>query len=165
MQRKEGNVGNTFATAANLRASHDPSTTPTIKFSKYVIGSQAQQVTMPDNLNHLVSPSFATKTAVSRPESKLAPEKAKSRNESRAVLGETKSLKASHFESSFKRDAATLEAEAAEPTISASVTTRAQVRENAHFQQRQGKQSVGKPAKTVNFSDRRQSAGGPKQQL
>ena len=63
MQRKENTVGNTFATAATTRA-QEPSATPVIRFSKYVIGNQPQQqVKTPNNLNHLISPSFATKKA------------------------------------------------------------------------------------------------------
>ena len=101
MQRKESNVGNTFATAANARASQEPSATPVFRFSKYVIGNQPQQVRMPSNLNHLVSPTFAAKKGASRPESKLAPEKAKTRNSSKLPLMDAKSQRTSNFESAI----------------------------------------------------------------
>jgi len=54
----------------------------------------------------------------------------------------------------------TITTEIAEPTISASVTTMSQLRENATFQ-RQGKQSVSKTNRTGNF-DRKQSYGAQK---
>ena len=165
MQRKESNVGNTFATAATTRAPQEPSATPGFRFSKYVIGNQPQQVRMPNNLNHLVSPTFAAKKGISRQQSKLAPEKAKSRNSpSKLPLAEAKSQRVGNFESTISKTPA-LETESIEPIIATSTTTRNQTRMEVGQFTRQGKQSVGKPTKTGNFGERKQSAGMPKQQL
>ena len=123
MQRKDGAAGNTFASAAMQRASHEPTVTPTIKFPKQVIGNQPPQVTMPNNLNHLVSPTVAQKKSTFS-QFKQAPEKAKSRNSSKIGMQETKSQKISVFEGTFQMNAKAIETEVLEPTIQTSVTTR-----------------------------------------
>ena len=124
----------------------------------------------PSNLNHLISPTIAAKKATNaKPETKLAPEKAKSRNSSKLPLVEAKSQRISNFESTIMHSSlpkgASLETDSLEPTITASATTRNQMRLEAGQFQRQGKSSVGKASKTVNFGERKQSTGIPKQQL
>ena len=125
---------------------------------------------MPNNLNHLVSPTFAQKKNNIFRQERAAPEKAKSRNASKTGLGEVsaaaKSMKTNNFEGTFSRQPSmisTITTEIAEPTISASITTMSQMRENAGHAglQRQGKQSVSKTTRTGNF-ERKQSYGGTK---
>lgn len=94
---------------------------------------------MPNNLNHLVSPTLAQKKNNIFRQERAAPEKAKSRNTSKTGLGDTgaaarHSTKTNHFEGSFSRQPSmisTITTEIAEPTISASITTMSQLRENA----------------------------------
>jgi len=126
-----------------------------IKFAKQIIGDKPGQVTMPNNLNHLVSPTFAQKKSNIFRQERAAPEKVKSRNASKTGLGEAaaaKTMKTSNFEGTFSRQPSmisTMTTEVAEPIISASITTMSQMREIATFQ-RQGKQSVSKTTRAGN---------------
>ena len=107
MLRKDSTPGNTFASAAQSRLPQEPTVTPMIKFAKQIIGDKPGQVTMPNNLNHLVSPSFAQKKNNIFRQERAAPEKLKSRNTSKTGLGNATaaahSSKTSHFEGTFSR--------------------------------------------------------------